>query len=340
MKEDKKQVVIADKDLNGHYIELSKKLESIYMVKYIKDGLSVIHYASKNMPDIILLSSVLSGLNGFEVSVRLKANPVTRSIPIIFISKEYNEDDMIQAFESGAVDYISRIQNHEELIARIKTHLVIKEKKDELSIRNILLEHKVYEETIKLNEVLDASIWAIVQTIESRDPYTAGHQQRVSKLAVEIAKKLNLGKDHIFSLSYAGMLHDLGKIRIPDSVLNRPGKLLAVEYSMLKIHPEVGYDILKKIPAPWPLAKIVLEHHERLDGSGYPNGLMDSNILLESKILSVADVTEAMSSHRPYRPALGIDEALKELKKNRGILYDKGVVDACFELFVKDNYKF
>jgi len=182
-------------------------------------------------------------------------------------------------------------------------------------------------------------VQAMALIIETRDPYTAGHQCRVTKLACRIAEEMNLSKERIEGLRLAGELHDIGKIHVPAEILSKPGNISEAEFNIIKTHPKVGYDILKSINFPWPIAKIVLQHHERYDGSGYPSGLTGEQIILEAKILAVADVIEAMASHRPYRPALSIDTALEEINKNKGILYDPDVVDACLKVFEK-SFKF
>ena len=170
-------------------------------------------------------------------------------------------------------------------------------------------------------------------TAETRDPYTAGHQRRVADLARAIALEMNLPLDMIDGIHMAAAIHDLGKISVPAEILSKPTKLLDIEFMLIKIHSQCGYDILKDIDFPWPVARTVLEHHERMNGSGYPNGLTGDKILMEARILSVADVVESMASHRPYRPALGIKAALNEISKNKGILYDPGPSEACLRLF-------
>ncbi|MGD8539673.1 MAG: PAS domain S-box protein [Candidatus Aminicenantes bacterium] len=184
-------------------------------------------------------------------------------------------------------------------------------------------------------KVLEGSIEAIALTLEMRDPYTAGHQQRVSRLACAIAEEMNLTEKQIDGLRIAGLIHDLGKVTIPAEILSKPSKLTETEFSIIKNHPQVAYDILKKINFPWPVADIVLQHHEYLDGSGYPQCLEAKDILLETRILTVADVVEAMASHRPYRPALGIEKALDEIKFGSGIRFDADVVNACLAIFSK-----
>lgn len=202
------------------------------------------------------------------------------------------------------------------------------------------VEEELKQSYKKLKKVLEGVVQAVALTVEIRDPYTAGHQRRVSQLSSAIAKEMNLTLDQIEEIHIAGVLHDIGKISAPTEILSKPGRLNGMEMSLLKAHPQVGYDILEKIDFPWSLAKIVLQHHERMDGSGYPAGLSGKEILLEARILGVADVVEAMSSHRPYRPALGINKALEEISKNRGILYDTEVVNTCLKVFKEKGFKF
>jgi putative nucleotidyltransferase with HDIG domain len=177
-------------------------------------------------------------------------------------------------------------------------------------------------------------------TIEIRDPYTAGHQRRVSKLSCAIARELGMPEDQVEGIRVAGDIHDIGKIYVPAEILSKPGQITAIEYGIIKTHPQVGFDILKTIKFPWPVAQIVLQHHERLDGSGYPIGLKDGEILKEARILSVADIVEAMSSHRPYRPAQGIGKALEEIIQNKGVFYDSDVVDTCVKIFREKHFRF
>lgn len=190
----------------------------------------------------------------------------------------------------------------------------------------------------KLQKTIDDIVQAMALTVETKDPYTAGHQQRVAMIACAIARELGLDADQVEGIRVASILHDIGKIYVPAEILARPGQLCEIEKDLVKKHPLVSYDILKKIEFPWQIAQITLQHHERINGSGYPFGLSGENICLEAKILTVADVVEAMASHRPYRPALGVAAALEEITKNRGILYDEEVVDACNLLFTKKGF--
>jgi PAS domain S-box-containing protein len=190
----------------------------------------------------------------------------------------------------------------------------------------------------RVRKALRATVQAISMTVEMKDPYTSGHQQRVADLARSIATEMGLSADRQDFIRTASSIHDIGKISLPAEILSKPTKLTDLEFKLIKTHSQSGYDILKDIEFPWPVADVVLQHHERMDGSGYPHGLKGENISLEARILAVADVVEAITSHRPYRPALGIDVALEEISRNRGIFYDADAVDACLKLFREKGY--
>lgn len=190
----------------------------------------------------------------------------------------------------------------------------------------------------RLQGVMEATIGAIAATVEARDPYTAGHQRRVAELAVAIAREMGLSENEARGLHLAGLVHDVGKIQTPSEILSKPSKLSRIEFELIKTHPEAGYEILKGIDFPWPIAQAVLQHHERIDGSGYPHGLKGDQILLIARILSVADIVEAMATHRPYRPALGLDVALDEIARYAGSFYDPAVVAACLSLFRANRF--
>jgi len=199
---------------------------------------------------------------------------------------------------------------------------------------------KLEESYQKLQKAIAGNIQLMATTVEIRDPYTAGHQRRVADLARAIAVEMELPKDQIEGIYMAGVIHDVGKISVPSEILSKPGELTEMEFSLIQTHPQVGYDILKEIEFPWPISQIVYQHHERMDGNGYPQGLKGKNILLEARIMCVADVVEAMASHRPYRPSLGIDIALQEIEKHSGTLYDESVVNACTKVFKEKHFKF
>jgi PAS domain S-box-containing protein len=201
-------------------------------------------------------------------------------------------------------------------------------------------EAKVQHSLEKLKKALDGTVLAVANTVEMRDPYTAGHQRRVAQLACAIAQEMGFPAERLEGMRVLGCLHDIGKIAIPAEILSKPTRLSEMEYSLIKDHPRVGYEIIKDIDFPFPLAQGILQHHERLDGSGYPLGIAGPDIILEARILGVADVVEAMASHRPYRIALGIGQALEEIFRNRGILYDPEVVDICKKLFTEEGFSF
>jgi putative nucleotidyltransferase with HDIG domain len=192
----------------------------------------------------------------------------------------------------------------------------------------------------KLQSAMSSTINAISLIVESRDPYTAGHQRRVASLAIAIAKEMKLSEDQIDKIRMGGLIHDIGKIYIPAEILTKPGRLSKIEFDMMKSHPEVGYKILQQVDFIPIIAQMVHQHHERMDGSGYPLGISGDNILLESRIIAVADSVEAMASHRPYRPALGIEKALEMILNEKGKLYDSQIVDACVTLFKNKDFQF
>lgn len=210
--------------------------------------------------------------------------------------------------------------------------------------RDISERKKAQEEarqnTERLIGAMEHAIQAMTIVVEMRDPHTAGHQQRATQLACAMAKEIGLSKERIGGLRLAGLIHDIGKVRVPAEILMNPDGLSEPEFMMIKAHPRLGYEILKTIDFPWPVAKIVLQHHERMDGSGYPSGLSGEDIVMEARILAVADVVDAMASHRPYRAALGINKALEEISQNRGVLYDSRAVDACLTLFRDKKFEF
>jgi len=200
-------------------------------------------------------------------------------------------------------------------------------------------EEELKQSLKRLRQAMEGAVQAIALIVESRDPYTAGHQRRVTDLACAIAREMGLPESQTDLIRMAAAIHDIGKIYVPAEILSKPGRLADVESSIIRTHPQVGYNIVKEMAFPYPVAETVLQHHERMDGSGYPSGLADEEILMEARVLAVADVVEAMASHRPYRPAVHIGKALKEISQNTGILYDPAVVDACLTLFNEKQFK-
>ncbi|MBC8264730.1 MAG: response regulator [Anaerolineales bacterium] len=214
-----------------------------------------------------------------------------------------------------------------------------------LTVFTDITEHKQVEEELqqsleRLRRTFDGTVQALASAIRTRNPYMAGHQRRVTQLACAIAREMGLPEEQIEGIRVAGLIHDIGKISVPVEILSNPNGISDLEYGIIKAHPQIGYDILKAVEFPWPVAEIVLQHNERLDGSGYPQGLSGDEILLEARIIGVADVVDAMSSHQPYRAARGLDKALEEISQNRGVLYDPGAVGACLKLFKQKEFKF
>jgi len=303
--------------------------------------------------DVILIDLGLPDSQGLDTfcQVHLQA-PKT---PIVVLSGLDDERLGVQAVREGAQDFLVKGQVTGDLLWRSLQYSVerrrieealcqdrdnlevrVQERTSELATANAALKRMVTEVSAagdQVRESLQGIIQVISLIIETRDPYTAGHQRGVADLAQAIARRMGLTEERIEGIRLAALVHDLGKISTPAEILAKPTKLTEAEMSMIRLHPWSGYEILKRVEFPWPIAQIVLQHHERNNGSGYPEGLSAPDILLEAKILGVADVVEAMCSHRPYRPALGREKALTEIRRNRGILYDPMVVDACLAHF-------
>ncbi|MBN1473608.1 MAG: HD domain-containing protein [Syntrophaceae bacterium] len=287
-----------------------------------------LEFLATNNVDVVLLDLGLpdsQGLNTIEMV--MAKNP---SVPIIILTGLDDEKIAMEAVRRGAQDYLIKGSASIEILARI-IHYSMERKNAEKELK-LSIE--------RFSRALSDTVKAMAMAVEIRDPYTAGHQRRGAGLARAIALEMRLDPRQIEGVQLACMIHDIGKISIPSEILSKPCLLSSLEISLIKVHPQVGYDILKEIDFPWPIAQAVLQHHERIDGSGYPEGLKNSDIILEARILAVADVVEAISSHRPYRPAFGLKEALSEIDRKQGILYDPVVVKSCLKLFQDKNYVF
>ncbi len=264
------------------------------------------------------------------MTIRLEHGNKIYGVLSVFISREFVADKEEQTlFEEVAEDL------------GFALHSIEVEEEEKRKGEELRKSQEDLKQTLsKLDQAMQGTIQALSKALEEKDPYTSGHQKRVTNLACTIAKEMGLDEDRIQGLYLAGMVHDIGKISIPLDFLTKPTKLTALQFSIIKNHVQIGYDLLKDIEFPWPVADIVLHHHERIDGSGYPQGLTGKDMLLEGKILAVADVVEAMASHRPYRPALGLNTALEQVDNNKGILYDPKVVKACLRVFKEQNFDF
>ena len=299
--------------------------------------------------DVILLDLGLPDSEGFETFTAIHQQ--VPKIPVVVLSGLDDEELAIRTVREGAQDYLVKgkfigdllLRSLRYSVERMRAKEALRQARDdllqrttELASANEALKDMV-SKVSAAGEAVHKSLQGIIQIIsliiETRDPYTAGHQRSVANLARAIALVMGLPPERIEGIRLAAIVHDLGKISIPAEILSKPSRLTEAEMSMIRIHPRSGYEILRKVEFPWPIAQIVLQHHERIDGSGYPQGLRGPDILLEAKILGLADVMDAMCSHRPYRPGIGLEKALAEISQNRGILYDPEVVDACLKYF-------
>lgn len=295
--------------------------------------------------DVVVADIIMPKTSGVELLQSISdASP---EIKVILITGEPTVETAAKAVRSGAFDYLVKPVSRDALWKVVAHASIIRSLERENQEYRERLENLVEESTREVEEsqerlrrTIGGIIQAMAMTIEMRDPYTAGHQKRVTKLAVAIGREMDLSHDRLKGLEMAGIIHDLGKISIPAEILSKPGRISEAAHDLIKAHPQVGYEILIPIEFPWPLAEIVYQHQERMDGSGYPRGLPGEDILLEARILAVADVVEAVASHRPYRPALGLERALREIVENKGRFYDRQAVDACMKVFTRDDFQF
>lgn len=294
------------------------------------DGAEARKCLDKQPFDLALCDVNMPGESGIDLARHIASEYEDTAVIILTAVDDPKIADA--AIEAGTYGYIIKPFNPNELIINIRNALRRRKLETAHRMYRQELEQMVEERTVRLQGALEGIIQAMARTVESRDPYTAGHQHRVADLAVAIAMEMNIPQDQIEGIRMAGMIHDLGKISVPAEILSKPSRLTDIEFALMKTHSRVGYDILQEIDFPWPIARMVLQHHEKMNGSGYPQGLSEEDILLEARILCVADVVEAMASHRPYRPALGIEKALDEISENKGVFYDPEVVDALFRL--------
>jgi putative two-component system response regulator len=319
-----------------------------FEVETANTGAEAIEKAGQRRCDVALLDIRLPDMQGVALIPVLKElNP---DASIVMISGYASLENALQALNSGASGYITKPYAAPDVVTRVKEvlerqRLVVENRRLYQAAQRELVERKRAEEELqkslsRLRRAMEGIIRAMTAAGEMRDPYTAGHQRRVTRLACAIAGELGLDEGRIEGLRVAGLLHDIGKMHVPAEILSRPGKLNALEFGLIRCHPQVGYDILRTIDFPWPIAEIVLQHHERVDGSGYPRGLTGDEVHLEARILSVADVVESMSSDRPYRPAFGMERALEEISRYRGTLYDADIVAACLRLFETGSFAF
>ncbi len=320
MNEANRILIVENESITALHLEKTLQKLGYSVTDVVASGKDAINAVLNNIPDLILMDISLNGdIDGIKSAIEIHKNS---NIPIIFTTAYHDEDLIERAKEAKPYGYI--IKPFAEREIRTILPLALNRGKLELKLEKSLQKAKI---------ILDGTIHAIAKMVEVRDPYTSGHQKRVGNLARAIAEKTGLQNEELEMIYVAGTIHDIGKISVPAEILSKPTNLLDSEFSIIKKHPYTGYEILKEIELPEIIPLIVYQHHERLDGSGYPQGLIENDIDPGARIVAVADIVEATSSHRPYRPALGISAALDEIKSNKGILYDKDAVEACEELF-------
>ncbi len=319
----KKILIVEDDKVNAFIIKEFIRKQGYEVLNILDSGPAVLEQIKSDPPNLILMDIKINGpYDGIETAIKVREiNP----IPIIYLSA-FN-DEMI----------LNRAQKTEPYGYIVKP---IEERTLHATIEMALYKYQAEQSELNFKKILQDTVTALATTLELRDPYTAGHQHRVAELASRIALEMNMDEETVEGIRIAGILHDIGKIKIPAEILANPARLSKIEFELIKQHSEIGYDLLKNISFPWPISDIVHQHHERINGSGYPQGLFNESIIIEARIVCVADVVEAMSSHRPYRPALGIQKALEEITINKGILYDPEVVDACLSLFQNQKFEF
>jgi putative nucleotidyltransferase with HDIG domain len=330
-------LIVDDVPENIH--ELAEALKGEYRIMPASSGTAALESMQSSTPDMVLLDILMPDMDGYEVCRRIKATAEGNRIPVIFISVVDATVDKVRGFSIGAADYITKPFDIDEVRARIHTHLqlsrlqhyfeqILDQRTQELREANRTLS----EQQRTLIRTLEGTVNTVGTAVELRDPYTAGHQRRVADLAAAIAQSLGFDDERIKGVRLGALIHDIGKIGIPVEILCKPTRLNDMERQIVQGHAAMGYEILKDVDFPWPVAQVAYQHHERIDGSGYPNGLKGEEIILEARIVAVADVVESMVSHRPYRPGLGIEAALAEIRQGKGVLYDQGVVDACLKV--------
>lgn len=297
-----------------------------YLCHSASDGEDALRVLKKEKVDVVITDVSMPKMDGIQLTKIIREE---YDIDVIMITGNIKDLTYGDAIANGASDFFQKPFDIKEISIRLKRVLRERDMRMELN-----------EAFHQLREISEGLVSALSSAVEARDPYTSGHQRRVADLACKIGKMMSLSPDRITCIRMAGMIHDLGKIAIPAEILTKPSRLTDIEFSMLKTHPQVGFDILKGIRFPLPIAEVIYQHHERMDGSGYPLGLSGDAILIEARVIAIADVVEAMSSHRPYRPSLGIEAALDEISKNRGALYDPHAADACIEVAGQSGFEF
>ncbi len=323
-----KVLVIEDDEAHAELIERAFEGHRVDFCLVTKRKLNdALAFIKANQPDIVVSDWLLPDGRGIDVIQQYKER---LPFPVLIMTSHGNEEMAVEAMKSGALDYMVKSQdvfkNMPDFVLRGLReweHIIARQKAE-----------------ARLKQVLMQTVETLSVMVEKRDPYTSGHQKKVAQLACAIGEEMGLSTETIDGIYIAAILHDIGKINIPFEFLNKPGRLELFEFDIIKNHPVSAYEMLKAIDFPYPVARIILQHHEKYDGSGYPYGIKAEDILIEARILTVADVVEAISSHRPYRPSLGIEYALQEIAANAGQLFDPDVVAACLRLFQEKGFTF
>ncbi|MDZ4166795.1 MAG: response regulator [Coriobacteriia bacterium] len=354
------RVLVVDDDPSSNYLLQSILKSGGYEVLTSEDGVEALEVARYESPDLVVTDILMPRMDGYQLCREWRADAGLAQIPFVFYTANYAEaEDERFALSLGADLFLRKPSEPDAVLAEIGDLLgrqaagtlpprrpASKDENRVLKEYNARLVNKLEQQLIELHEandlltqMLTGTVHAIGKLTEARDPYTSGHQERVAAIAWAIAEKLGHDRHFGEGIRIAALLHDIGKIYVPAEILARPRRLTEVELGIVRMHPQVAYEVLTGIMFPWPVADYVVQHHERLDGSGYPAGLSGDAILPGSRIIAVADVVEAIASHRPYKTAAGIAVALDEIDGNAGTLYDTDVAAACLALFDKDGFE-
>lgn len=299
----------------------------------VDDAVSLRQALQKKSWDVVLCDYAMPRFSVSEAVAILREHPI--EVPLMIVTGSFGDQIVAEGARLGARDFIEK--GHLE---RLGPAIIRELETAELKAKCAWLNDELLKTIDTVQRTFHSILQMMMAAVEARDPFTVGHQLRAAELAFAIAAEMGLAQETMEAVKLAASVHDIGKLTTPLEVLAKPAKLTDIELSLVKEHPSRGFEILNRVESPWPLAQIVYQHHERINGSGYPKNLRGEEILLEARILAVSDVVESMMSKRSYRPALGIEAALEEIRKNRGILYDAAVADACLQLFEVRKYRF
>ncbi len=364
------KVLIVDDDADAREFLRTLMASQQHVVEVAVNGKDALQKIRNNLPDLVISDLLMPQMDGFTLCHEIRRDPSLQQIDFVvytgtylqpeheqlaialgasaFIRKPQEPDHFLQAIENllSPSQSTESSQNDALTLAYVHTDILVSKLTKTIQKlraevgRRSAIESSLLESEQALRTSLIGTVVAFSRTVGVRDPFTAGHQKRVSQLAREIAQQLQLPPKQVDGLRMGAMIHDIGKIYLPAEILNKPSRLNSMEYELVKTHCQVGYDILKDVVFPWPIADIAFQHHERMNGSGYPQGLKGEAICLEARIIGVADVMEAMMSHRPYRPALAREQALAEIRRGSGSDYDGQVVEACENVFQDGSFQF